>query len=186
VSEHLREPRYSPGSSWDADGKIRIEMGLAYPIDADREFDTRTTEAPADLMAALDEYLGVMATFMRANRDKSRVGLTAGGQAMMRPDEGPRCSSRSPSSPRPRRPTPSGGRSARRFSKRFALDNYKPGVFRVQRECEAVAENKNQAEAMPRDERGPAHENLTRAGRGAYRSRMRRRRSRSRFEARGV
>jgi hypothetical protein len=25
-------------------------------------------------------------------------------------------------------------------------------VFRVQRECEAVAENKNQAEAMPRDE----------------------------------
>src|SRR5437870_13910994 len=72
------------------------------------------------------------------------------------------------------------------LSKRFALDNYKPGVFRVQRECEAVAENKNQAEAMPRDERGPAHENLTRAGRGAYRSRMRRRRSRSRFEARGV
>ena len=63
-------------------------MGLAYPIDADREFDTRTTEAPADLMAALDEYLGVMATFMRANRDKSRVGLTAGGQALMRPDEG--------------------------------------------------------------------------------------------------
>jgi hypothetical protein len=71
VIEHLREPRYSPGSSWGADGKIRIEMGLAYPIDADREFDTRTTEAPADLMAALDEYLGVMATFMRANRDKS-------------------------------------------------------------------------------------------------------------------
>src|SRR5207245_11486674 len=93
--EHLREPRYSPGSSWGADGKMRIEMGLAYPIDADREFDTRTTEAPADLMAALDEYLGVMATFRRANRDKSRVGLTAGGQAMMRPDEGPRCSSRS-------------------------------------------------------------------------------------------
>jgi hypothetical protein len=37
-------------------------------------------------------------------------------------------------------------------SRRFALDNDRPGVFRVQRECEAVAENKNQAEAMPRDE----------------------------------
>jgi len=38
------------------------------------------------------------------------------------------------------------------LSKQFDLDNYKPGVFRVQRECEAVAENKNRAEAMPRDE----------------------------------
>lgn len=38
------------------------------------------------------------------------------------------------------------------LSKRFDFDDYKPGVFRVQRECEAVAENKNQAEAMPRDE----------------------------------
>jgi hypothetical protein len=36
------------------------------------------------------------------------------------------------------------------LSKRFALDNDRPGVFRVQRECEAVAENKNQAK--PRDE----------------------------------
>ena len=38
------------------------------------------------------------------------------------------------------------------LSDQFELDNYRPGVFRVQRECEAVAENKNQAEAMPRDE----------------------------------
>ena len=38
------------------------------------------------------------------------------------------------------------------LSKQFALDDHKPGVFRVQHECEAVAENKNQAEAMPRDE----------------------------------
>src|SRR5205807_5224243 len=66
VSEHLREPRYSPGAPWDADGKIRIEMGLAYPIDADRDVDTRTTEAPADLMAALDECHGVMAQLIRA------------------------------------------------------------------------------------------------------------------------
>jgi hypothetical protein len=38
------------------------------------------------------------------------------------------------------------------LSNQFELDNYRPGGFRVQRECEAVAENKNQAAAMPRDE----------------------------------
>src|SRR5207245_9864333 len=85
--EHLREPRSSPGSSWGADGKIRIEMGLAYPLDADREFDTRTTEAPADLMAARHEYLGVVATLSAAHRDKTRVGPAEGGQAMLRPQE---------------------------------------------------------------------------------------------------
>jgi len=42
------------------------------------------------------------------------------------------------------------------LSKQFDLDNYRPGVFRIQRECEAVAENKNQAEAMPPDEQSPA------------------------------
>jgi hypothetical protein len=41
------------------------------------------------------------------------------------------------------------------LSKQFALDNYRPGVFRIQRECEAVAENKNQAEAMPPEEQSP-------------------------------
>jgi hypothetical protein len=71
VIEHLREPRYSPGSFIDANGKIRIEMGLVSPTDADHEFDTRTTEAPTDLMAALDDYLDAMTTFLRANRDKS-------------------------------------------------------------------------------------------------------------------
>jgi hypothetical protein len=71
VIEHRREPRYSPGSHIGADRKIRIEMGLVSATDADHEFETRTTEAPADLMNALDDYLDEMAAFMRANRAKS-------------------------------------------------------------------------------------------------------------------
>jgi len=71
VIEHLPESRYTPGSHIGADGKIRIEMGLVSPTDADREFDTRTTEAPADLMADLDDYLDAMAGLMRANWAKS-------------------------------------------------------------------------------------------------------------------
>jgi len=71
VIEHLREPRYSPGSSIGANGKIRIEMGLVSPTEADHEFDTRTTEPLGDLMAALDDYLDAMAAFLQANRDKS-------------------------------------------------------------------------------------------------------------------
>jgi hypothetical protein len=71
VIEHLREPRYSPGSFIDANGKIRIEMGLVSATDAEREFDTRTTEAPTNLMVALDDYLHAMASFLRANRDTS-------------------------------------------------------------------------------------------------------------------
>jgi hypothetical protein len=37
-------------------------------------------------------------------------------------------------------------------SGRFALNDFSSGVFRVQRECEAMTESKNQAEAMPRDD----------------------------------
>ena len=71
VIEHLHEPRYSPGSHIGADGKIRIDMGLVSATDADHDFDTRTTEAPADLMSTLDDYLDEMAAFMRANWAKS-------------------------------------------------------------------------------------------------------------------
>jgi hypothetical protein len=78
VIEHLREPRYSPGSHIGADSKIRIEMGLVSATDADHDFDTRTTEAPADLMSTLDDYLDEMAAFMRANRAKSVLASRQG------------------------------------------------------------------------------------------------------------
>ena len=71
VIEHLKNPKLVPGTSFGADGRAGISMGMLAPQPEEDTFPA--TEDPAVLFEAIETYIEAVVDFLERHRDQSAV-----------------------------------------------------------------------------------------------------------------
>ena len=70
--EESRRGRVLRGTLFNADGNTRLAIGMLYPKEKDRQYDTKPLD---DLLVELHTYINGIVMFIEANRDKTRLEL---------------------------------------------------------------------------------------------------------------
>ena len=70
--EESRRGRVMRGTIFNADGNTRLSIGMLYPKEKDRQYETKPLD---ELLTELDTYIASVIRFLETNRNKTRLEL---------------------------------------------------------------------------------------------------------------
>ena len=71
---HHKSPRTARGTIFSASGKTRMLLSNIYPTSKDKQIESKAVK---DLLDLIDNYIGKVIAFLKANRDKTNLRLKA-------------------------------------------------------------------------------------------------------------